>query len=812
MTVTPFQAYDDYAQTEVGSTVVIPVLANDVTGNGEGITVVTNGPGYGTVTVNADNTVTLDLTGCDTPDTASFDYYITDENGNISAATVHVDIVRLQANDDAAQVNAGGTVAVNVLANDLAPAGAVFNVYINTEPAHGTVRVNADKTVAYASDGTPGTFAFQYEITDQYYGDSEATVTVTVAGIRANDDAVNALTGGSVAVDVLANDVFPRNENIEPVIISEPDHGTATVQADGTIAYTNGGTSGPDSFEYSITDDYGDTATATVSVPTNFQALDDSAQVAPNGSVVIPVTDNDVFPAGDALTVVVSSSPAHGTATANPDGTIRYVADGTAGTEFIGYRLTDAAGNRSYAEVRVTVSPSVTAPSAATLDIAINGTVDTSDDIAFVDGTVPVTVTYHSPHQVGTAQVRIEIDSLNPEWDPSDSTSPEYIPTDHAVIVSGDTGDNPDGSSGGEIDSQSIVLALADGQSQEIEVKGLQTSDEENYVQIVGTLVEATPPEDGGQSQPPPQSDYGSTAPAQQSGDEYPGPDPSLVSAPVPPPVGKEIKLNAKSLDVIKVYVGNGDAAKLTNANDPAAADGVHGYIYNKDTPDAMVKDGLYRIPPRLGTDFAVEIKGKFADGKSVFISVLANANTVSAGKAEIQIQDKSYSVNSFELKKTDFGTTNANAEGGAGDYYWHSFVRGALFSNGLPILTSYANNSPSTISLPELRIGIFTTQKDGDAAINYKKLDPVKDFSNAALSQAFAVRAIPLTIIQSLNTNYKLGARAGILLNVYAVSDSAYDTAGNLENPNAKTAYDRYRSADLIGDAIQESVYQINL
>jgi len=86
-------AQDDNASTYLGTAVTIDVLHNDSDPDGDPLTVTgtSNGPAHGSVTVNADNTVTY------TPDsgylgTDSFDYTVSDGYGGTDTATVTINI------------------------------------------------------------------------------------------------------------------------------------------------------------------------------------------------------------------------------------------------------------------------------------------------------------------------------------------------------------------------------------------------------------------------------------------------------------------------------------------------------------------------------------------------------------------------------------------------------------------------------------------------------------------------------------------------------------------------------------------------
>jgi hypothetical protein len=79
--------------------------------------------------------------------------------------------------------------------------------------------------------------------------------------------------------------------------------------------------------------------------------------------VTVAVLANDTDPDGDPLSVGAVSQPAHGTATANPDGTITYLPDPDfAGTDSFTYQACDPDGLCDTATVTITVSPASSPP------------------------------------------------------------------------------------------------------------------------------------------------------------------------------------------------------------------------------------------------------------------------------------------------------------------------------------------------------------------------------------------------------------------------------------------------------------------
>jgi VCBS repeat-containing protein len=85
-------------------------------------------------------------------------------------------------------------------------------------------------------------------------------------------DTATVLEDESVTINVLGNDVDLNNSPLTIDKVSQPDHGTVTINADGTLTYTtnldyiNSPTSNVDTFQYCIHDALGGEDSATVSV------------------------------------------------------------------------------------------------------------------------------------------------------------------------------------------------------------------------------------------------------------------------------------------------------------------------------------------------------------------------------------------------------------------------------------------------------------------------------------------------------------------------------------------------------------------
>ena len=180
---------------------------------------------------------------------------------------------------------------------------------------------------------------------------------------NAEDDFATLAKNKPVTLDVLANDDDPDGNTLAVTSVTHPDHGTATINSDGTITYdpTNG-YKGTDSFTYTISDGQGGSASATVSLEIGAEnhppkARCDSATTARNTPVTVQVLANDADADGDTLTVsAITQAPQHGTATILANGSIRYTpAAGFHGHDRFRYQITDGSGKYNSAWVRVKV-------------------------------------------------------------------------------------------------------------------------------------------------------------------------------------------------------------------------------------------------------------------------------------------------------------------------------------------------------------------------------------------------------------------------------------------------------------------------
>ncbi len=174
-------------------------------------------------------------------------------------------------------------------------------------------------------------------------------------------------------IAVLANDT---GTGLTVTAVSDPPHGTATINPNGTVHYVpDAQYGGPDAFDYTVTDGAALTDSAAVAVtvtPVNDPpvAVDDTASTPENVSKLIDVVANDTDIDGGPRVVTSVTNPSHGTAVIEA-GQVRYTpAAGYVGPDSFQYTVSDGAGGTDTGSVAVAVTdvPEVTSMHVGDLD------------------------------------------------------------------------------------------------------------------------------------------------------------------------------------------------------------------------------------------------------------------------------------------------------------------------------------------------------------------------------------------------------------------------------------------------------------
>jgi hypothetical protein len=282
ITVCATNAVNDTASVCSGSAVDIPVLANDTASCGSidcSTLTVTSAPLHGTATVQ---NCTGNCAGCvvhyvpaagySGPD--SFNYSVRNNQSPActGTATCSITVCATNAVNDSANVCAGSSADIHVLANDTTTCGSIdcTTLTITSPPSHGTASVQncsgncTSCAVHYTpSAGYTGPDSFGYSVSNNQAPAcvGSATCSITVCETSAADDTATVSSNSFVDINVLANDTTTCGsiDCTTLTITSPPSHGTATVEGCSgnctscVVRYIpTAGYSGPDGFSYGV--------------------------------------------------------------------------------------------------------------------------------------------------------------------------------------------------------------------------------------------------------------------------------------------------------------------------------------------------------------------------------------------------------------------------------------------------------------------------------------------------------------------------------------------------------------------------------
>ncbi|MBU0595009.1 MAG: retention module-containing protein, partial [Gammaproteobacteria bacterium] len=214
-----------------------------------------------------------------------FSYRITDANGDVSTATVTIDVASV--NDEPLARNDLGSMkqdtplsfsAGTLLGNDSDPDGDALTITSADGGVHGQVVLNGDGSITFIPEaGYYGPASFNYSITDGHGGTSTATVNLTVDQTSkttppvvnhaptANPDVLSTNEDTPITIAVRGNDTDPDGDILTVTAVTNGANGSVTIDpVSGNPVYTpDANWHGTDTFSYTITDPSGATSTAT---------------------------------------------------------------------------------------------------------------------------------------------------------------------------------------------------------------------------------------------------------------------------------------------------------------------------------------------------------------------------------------------------------------------------------------------------------------------------------------------------------------------------------------------------------------------
>ncbi len=384
----PPEAIDDRSQTPEDVPVTIDVLDNDSDPDGDALSIQSiTQPAYGTAVIVGEGiryTPNADTYGED-----AFTYTVTDGNGSMATATVEIDVSPTNdppvAQDDSTSTNEGAAVTIDVLANDSDPDGDTLAVLSVESPGHGSLQNNGSDVVYTPDANYNGIDQFTYTLSDGNGGTNTATVTIAIAAVNdppnaENDDATTD-EDTALTISVLDNDSDPDGDALSIQSATQPEQGSVFNTGSDLVYTPNSNVHGNDAFTYTVSDGFGGTDTASVTVtilPINDPpvAQDDSSSTDEGVSVAIPVLDNDSDLDGDALILQSVDDPLHGSATLSGSSIVYLPDEDYDGTDAFTYTVTDEQGGTDTATVTVFVVPRNDPP------IAVNDEASTGEDVA----------------------------------------------------------------------------------------------------------------------------------------------------------------------------------------------------------------------------------------------------------------------------------------------------------------------------------------------------------------------------------------------------------------------------------------------
>ena len=288
------------------------------------------------------------------------------------------------ANNQTATVAEDSAVSLSLTASD--PDAEPLTFSIVTAPSHGTLNVSGASVIYTPAANYHGPDSFTFKANDGTADSNVATVSITVTPVNdapvALNDAFSTPEDTPATIRPVDNDSDAEPAPIGITSFTQPANGTVTQPGTHTLLYTPAANFfGVDSFTYTIIDNGGLTATATIQMtvtPVN------DAPVAANGSLTVDedTAGNGTVAANDVdtplLTYTIHTNGAKGTAaiTGSNSGAFTYTPSANAnGSDSFVVAVTDGQFT-VHATISVTINPVNDAP------VATDGTLVTDEDVA----------------------------------------------------------------------------------------------------------------------------------------------------------------------------------------------------------------------------------------------------------------------------------------------------------------------------------------------------------------------------------------------------------------------------------------------
>jgi hypothetical protein len=315
-----------------GQSVEVDLLANDLDpdGNPAELQIASDDP----VLADREASVVTVVAG---PTSSRHAYTITDPDGLTDTAEVDVLVVPNRApavQPFTTQTPADAPVTIDLAGQASDPDGDTLYYSCCDSPQGGSASTVTNGAGALSvafdpDDGFSGLASFAYTVDDQQGHSVAGAVTIEVLPPSnrppvATDTILTVEAGTPLTIDLAALVTDPDTNDTLTYTASAPSAGAVSLAADGSTVVATApldGTETTDSFQYTVTDAAGETATATVSLTVTApaaappQAQPDQATTNQGQPVTVAVLGNDLDPLGRGLTVSSVGATAAGTAT-----------------------------------------------------------------------------------------------------------------------------------------------------------------------------------------------------------------------------------------------------------------------------------------------------------------------------------------------------------------------------------------------------------------------------------------------------------------------------------------------------------------
>ena len=374
----------DHVVTTVGAPIIVKPLANDVSRSAGHLRLIDLDEVRGATLVRDPNSDTFTFSST-TVGTYYVQYAVTD-GAHEATNLVRVDVLAAVESSmppvavaDVALVAPGGSVLVDVLANDIDPAGGVLVVQGVDVPAGSgvSVAVLEHRLVRVTNvAGIADPVTLRYRVSNgAFTSESEITVLPIDPPSRylapvAQDDEVTVRVGDIASVAVLANDSHPSGLAFSLEALAEPlvDPAFAEVFAsENVIRVKAGAAPGQAKVTYTVVDSMGQHASAQLTIRiigadagnSAPRPVDVTARALSGGAVRIPIPLDGIDPDGDSVTLLgTDAAPQLGRVTQIGQDWLIYEAYADAqGTDRFTYMVRDRLGAEATGTVVVGVAP-----------------------------------------------------------------------------------------------------------------------------------------------------------------------------------------------------------------------------------------------------------------------------------------------------------------------------------------------------------------------------------------------------------------------------------------------------------------------